>query len=358
MLNDFLAKHTQVLFAPEGAGSGAGSESSPGGALPSPAPAAPSSSPSGASSSPTPSATPPGTSEPTGSTQKDVKGPTPSSSPPTSEPTSASNPFDEMFSYLSGEEPVEVAAEPQTKPTEKPAEAKPEAKPTTEPQAPVEVKPTAEQKPESAPAQGQPEASPPLTPAEPGKLAQALLDQQAELLPQIAEQLFAMSDEDVEALQSDPQKSLPMMASRVYVRAVSQALKHMEAAIPAAIERHMRVTESSRKSEEAFYKAWPDLDPAQHGPLVKRLGMTYRMTNPTSPMSQMIEELGPMVMMAAKVQPKPIVASPGAPAPAVNGVRPPQASPFVPAIGGPAASSPQGQAGSEWGYLDPNQQGE
>ena len=86
----------------------------------------------------------------------------------------------------------------------------------------------------------------------------------------------------------------------------------------------------------------------------------YRQANPQATREQMIEELGPMVMIAAKVQPRPPGQQPngGAGAPMTRqatGGRPP--SPFKPAMGGPAAP-PTPADDNPWQGLAPSDESE
>jgi hypothetical protein len=106
--------------------------------------------------------------------------------------------------------------------------------------------------------------------------------------------------------------------------------------------------ESTQKRQAAFYSKWPDLNPDKHGEIVNRYARIYRDANPSATFDQMVEDLGPMVMVAAKVVPGASQAA------APNGAgsngkgRPP--SPFKPAVGGPA-SPPKPPEVNEWAGL-------
>lgn len=128
--------------------------------------------------------------------------------------------------------------------------------------------------------------------------------------------------------------------------------------VPAMITQHSKVMQKHGENEGKFYTRWPDIDKATHGPAVSRLAAIYRKMNPGATLDSMIEDLGPIVMMQAKIVPGAPRPSTG-PAPVGANGRPPQPSPFVPATGGMGAPIPA--AGSEdgdpWGAMDPRNQG-
>lgn len=333
----------RIAFAPE-TGGGSVAPSAP--ATPSTAPssgsltttasspasgttASPSSAPSGAPSASPASA---GTSD----------GPTPDS--PLSAAPAGEDPFD--FSSIfttdgdtpsSAAKPVEAAAPPAPKAAEPP---KPPA--GAEPPKPAEAAPAAAEKSPAAPSPQAPAASasetPHIDPSDPVSVAKALGENEAAAIEHVAKTMFALSPEDVEALESDTVGTIPKLLARSFVRAQRSMLEQLGRMVPQMIQRHQEVVKRNTENEGKFFGRWPDLKPDLHGDLVRKYGATYRAMHPTATLDQMIEDLGPMVMMAAKVVPTMKPAVPSATAPA-NGARPPQPSPFVPALGGPGAAS-------------------
>jgi hypothetical protein len=320
------------LYAPEGGGGG---DSSPAPA-PASSPAAPA--PSSADSSGGGSAP---ASSPSGAA------PSPAAESPTPLPE---DPFSGFGAEDNDDEPL--GALPPAK--EKPAPAK-EAKPADKQSPPAEApKPAAEQQaapPEQKPAETGPQEATPqsLSPAEPAKIGAAMLADIESLANHLAQTPeFRLSDEDLEALNTDIATSVPKLLARTFIRAQATAMNQMERVVPAMVERYMRVTEARTKSEGKFYSRWNTLNREAHGELVNRFAATYRKMNPSANIDQMIEEIGPMVMMAAKVQP-PAAAAPNGSAP--NGVRRPTSPPFQPAVGGPAAPPAPNADASPWeGY--------
>ncbi len=115
----------------------------------------------------------------------------------------------------------------------------------------------------------------------------------------------------------------------------------------------MKVSQARESSQGKFYERWPQIDKSKHGSVVDRMAQTYRRENPQATLEQMVEELGPYIMMAAKIPNQPGAAPNGNPQahPASSPMRPtgnrPPASPFVPAVGG-AASPPQATEENPW----------
>lgn len=309
------------------------------------APSAPASTPSGGAPSATPSSSPSWAS------------PTPSPSPTPAGPEPLG---EDAFAGFGAEESDEPAPSIEVKP----AVVDPKA-PVVDPNAPpvAPQQPAQEAQPLVQPAQpqqpGPQEASQPQlpTPAEPAKMGQAILSNLEDFANHLAASPdFQMSEADIEAFNTDITTALPKFAARVFLRAQASALNQMERVVPAIIQRYMKVSEAREKSQGAFYKRWPMIDQAKHGSIVNRMAQTYRGENPKASLEEMVEALGPYVLMAAKIPHQQGAAANGNPQPHVAsspmrpvGNRPP-ASPFVPAVGGPA-SPPQASEENPWvGY--------
>jgi len=164
--------------------------------------------------------------------------------------------------------------------------------------------------------------------------------------------VFQLSREDVEALESNAVEVIPKLLARSFVRSQQMLLEQMGRTVPAMLGKQVNDLRQNAAGEQKFYTRWPQLRP--HADLVRRLSVTYRQMNKQATLDQMIEELGPIVMMTAKV---PMVApaagqpqNPMQPQPArpANGVAPPQPSPFVPGMGGGGQSPQQAQELSDF----------
>lgn len=239
-----------------------------------------------------------------------------------------------------GEEVAPLAPEPSPAPAAAPpaavqpaAGAEPAPGPTLAP-APAPGAP-------AAPASTDPASAPSaqLDPYDPGALFSALQKDEKTAVQHVAETMFKLSAEEIEALESNTVEVIPQLLAKGFVKAQMNMFQQMSRMIPAMMQKQTQMMQKHSENENKFYARWPDLKKDQHGNLVMQYASVYRQMNPSVSLEEMIEAVGPMVMMAAKVQPSLRPASPGAPA-AVNGVRPAQPSPFVPAGAASGGASP------------------
>lgn len=318
----------RVCYDGEGTGGGGsgGSSGAPAGATPSAsAPSGESSSP--ASSSPSPSPAP-----------ADAK---PAAPAPLPEDAFAG--FDSASDDDGNDTPVVTPAAASPAAVVPPAQEPPVA--PVQPPAPNPAEP---QQPSVAQPPGPQGAAPQLpTPAEPAKIGAALLADIGPLSDHLATTPeFALSQADIEAIDSDVHTAIPKLMARTFIRAQAAAMNQMERVVPAIIERYNAAIKAREKSEGKFYARWPDVKKDAHGEVVDRLAAAYRRMNPSATLEQMVEEVGPMVMMTAKITP----GQQQAQQPGANGAqqpparRMPPAPPFQPAVGGPA--SPPAAAGA------------
>lgn len=281
---------------------------------------------------------------------------TPSSQPVAPTPPGAA-PIDEgdFFSGLGGDDlevddfsPTPAAVVPPT-PAAQPV-------PPTPPASPAQVAPPTPGTPTAAPAAGPQEAgatpapTPQIpTPAEPDKIASLMQNDSVALIDHLAATTFKLSPEDIEALETDAPAFIPKLLARVFFQSQVNMMQQMSKVIPAMVQRIGKVTESNSKNEGKFYARWPDLKADVHGEIVRRLATTYRQMNPSVSLDQMVEDLGPIVMMAAKVVPGMHAASTNGAAGAPASARPnPPPSPFKPAVGGAAIPPQPGAEENPW----------
>lgn len=330
-------------FAPDDGG-GAAAPSAPSGSGVS-TPASPS---SGASPSPAPSPASAAPASSPGTPSPGVPTATPAGAAPSREPPRATTPTGEdIFSgFDSGDEDdFDLGTEAAAPIVEGLPPATPAAQPAqpVQPTAPVEAAPP---QPVAVPTgqQGQqpPAAATPLpTHAEPGRIAESLLQNRAAIIDHLAATQFSLSQGESEALETDAVGAIPKIMARVFVESQAAAMRQMQQVIPAMMTRLAEVTKRNDANQARFYGRWPDIKPDTHGDLVNRLARTYRQMNPQNTLDQMIEELGPIVMMTAKIQPGAVGNGAALVAPAAPGApprRPP--APFRPAGAGPSGPSP------------------
>lgn len=224
---------------------------------------------------------------------------------------------------------VPAASPPTPAPAATPAAAEPAAAPGAQPAGPGDG--------------GQPPAATPqpsgttLDPYDPGGLARAIQSNEAATVEHVANTLFQLSQEDLQGLETDIAATVPKLFARAFVKSQVNQLLQLSNIIPEMVRRATSDMKNHSQNEDAFYSKWPQIDRAKHGELVKRFGITYRQLNPTVSRDEMIDHVGQLVLMAAKL---PVTASTNgtAPAASTNGARSAhQPSPFTPAVPGPAA---------------------
>jgi hypothetical protein len=171
-------------------------------------------------------------------------------------------------------------------------------------------------------------------------LSQELGKFESQATQMAADQLFKLTPQETEALEQDVIGTIPKLLAKAFVKSQRNSLDQLGRLVPTMIQRHLQAMMRNTSNEGKFYQRWPDIKQDQHGESVRKYAVVYRQMHPTASLEQMIEDLGPMVMMANRIAPSPPAprASPTKPA-AANG-RAPQPSPFVPAGAGPTAVAP------------------
>lgn len=269
--------------------------------------------------------------------------PSPDTTPPTTAAPSSSSPEPFDFGSIFGE--VAPAAAPVQGPAATPAAtAKPETQPGIAPAAtPAVAQVPAQQQtpPAQAPVTSDPAADASSAPRydlnDPASMSQALGQMQDAAVDSVAKTLFALSPQDIEGLETNAAETIPRLLARVFVVAQTQYLQQMARMVPAMMAKQTATQEVYRKNGDAFFKAWPQLNEAQHGDIIRRVGQVWRAQNPRASLEQAIAEIGPMAMMIAKVP-----ATPAAQSARPNGRASPSPA-FVPAVSGTASANAPAQ---------------
>lgn len=154
-------------------------------------------------------------------------------------------------------------------------------------------------------------------------------------------QYYALSPENAQRLQTEPELVLPELAATLHLEVVDAIMNMLPQHVGSIVEHHTRVTQANREAEDSFFKAWPEL--VGHKDAVLRVGQMYRAANPKATKDQAIGVIGKFVMDSlGLVRAAPAASTPPASAPA-------QVNPFVPATGGGAGQPPV--APGEWDFI-------
>lgn len=146
---------------------------------------------------------------------------------------------------------------------------------------------------QQAPQQAQESAVDPFT-----QLEQTIQAGQAQVIDAVAQGVYALSEEEVEGVLSDPGKHLPQMMARVHVNAVQGVLRHVAQQMPAMVSGLLRAREENSQREESFFKAWPQLDRTKHMADIVKVGQVFRQLNPNATQEDFIKTVGAQVVLA------------------------------------------------------------
>lgn len=329
MMMNLLLKYQIPLFSPEDGGGTAPPSGNEGGATSSP-------SPSGGTESP--SSTPPSTPSSEGAVA----------------PSGEGFDFSSIFEGAPAELPTKdlVQPAPPVKPPATPPQPPPAAAATVPPVATPPAQPatpgTATPQPQAAPTE-QPE----FDRYDPGTLARHLASNQEQALNYVAENVFKLTPQEVEGLETNAADAIPKLLAKVFVKSQQNVLSQLASIVPQMIQRQTVAIRRNDENAEKFYQRWPNIQKATHGDLVNKYGAVYRQMHPQATLEQMVEDLGPMVMMAARIPPQVQAPVPGTPVVnpaatrAANGRAPPP-SPFVPAGAAAPASTATAPEVSPW----------
>lgn len=299
----------------------------------------------GGSSSPAVSATPSGTSAAPATPDVSGSGSAPAEAPSTPDAPPAADLDASAFDGLGESEPDDsVPAVPEVVPP--PAVVAPAAAPQVPP-APVAPAPAAVQPPAQPTAPQAP--VPPLSPAEPAKIAEQMAANEDALVAHIAQTQFALSPEDLEALETDVPNLLPKMMAKVYVKMTQNFLRQLETSVPAIVKRVNEVGTRNSTNENKFYDAWKEhgVDKAKHGEIVNKVAQVWRQLNPNASLDDMVKAIGPIVIQQAGIV-KPAPSAPAAPSLAPGSTK---ISPFTPAGPGSASPIPSAPVADMWSGL-------
>ena len=149
-----------------------------------------------------------------------------------------------------------------------------------------------------------------------------------------SQNLFALSKEEQEALETDAVGAIPKLMGRVYSLSLQATANLIKSFVPDMINQGVQSTNArNAKANEAlneFYAANQHLNPQQHGALVDKWAKAFRAANPTASRADAIKFVGNAVSSELGIQ-----AAPGG-----NGAAPRRAAPFAPARPGTRVQQP------------------
>jgi hypothetical protein len=151
---------------------------------------------------------------------------------------------------------------------------------------------------------------------------------------------YTLPDDMAARLPTEPEQVLPFLAAKVHQHVMAQVEQMVARELPGRIHQVVEFGRKETEAKNAFYSAWPTLNPAEHHEKVMMIGALFRQMNPSATAEEAIQRIGRVVHEALGM-PLP-VATPKAPPQAPP---PPAPQPFRPAGGsggGRAATAPVG----------------
>lgn len=202
--------------------------------------------------------------------------------------------------------------------------------------AAVETAPTA---PAAAPASvsaSQPPAQP--QPTSPDRTAEyQRLREQA--LGQF-EQQYAFTPEDTRQLMVEPEKVLPRVFARLHADIVTSVMAGLAQQLPTIMQSTRSVENERTVFNREFFKAWPQLADKKYVADIQGTLQVQRQLNPNLPMSDVIRNVGAVVVVKNQIPiTSPTAASPAAPA---------GHQPVRPMNPGGGAAVPRPASGGSW----------
>lgn len=173
--------------------------------------------------------------------------------------------------------------------------------------------------------------------------------QEAQLLEQISTS-FALSPEDVSALELDAVEHTPKLLAKTYLRSVETSLQYMKTLIPSMVERRISQMRQEMEVESAFFSKFPSIQKDAHGKDVVAFATAFRSANPGITRDELFARVGAAVMAQYSLT---AAAKPPAPAPLtatqrmLNGTQIASAPGFAPASSG-VVTHQQPVQGSPW----------
>lgn len=111
-------------------------------------------------------------------------------------------------------------------------------------------------------------------------------------LSTLASKEFAISAEDAQAIQDEPEKVLPMIAAKVYMTCLENITVAVQQMLPVAIENVMNAKKTIDEKTDLFYTSWPNLK--EHNAKAMEIGRQWRALNLNASVEDFIKNVGPL----------------------------------------------------------------
>lgn len=256
------------------------------------------------------------------------------------------------FDGIDGEAETSSVSEPKDSAVGGGTGATPEGTKVEEPSAPpaAAAQPAPEQQTPAAPPaeaapSAQPQVQPPVPPVQGEQTSEAVAASYQTWRQgkhkELAEKYFALSEEEVAEIETNPAAVVPQLMAKSHLAAVEASVMAVANLLPQVIRHVVQQDSVTREAEDAFFGQWPALKDDKYRQTLTMIGQTYRSMNPTASREDFIKDVGASAMAALKLG----LVAPAAPAmpqaPAAPGI-----TPHAPIGSGPATALPRPTAPS------------
>lgn len=178
---------------------------------------------------------------------------------------------------VEAQEPEKVAETPQAE------------TPAVEAQAPEQPQQVAQEQAQQPQTETQPE--------QPQGPSQEEIAQMRGKIHESLKNVYALSDEDAEAMLTDPQSVIPTLAANLHMsvmaevhQAIRQTVEQVTQQLPQTIQQTTKMQQDSEKILNDFYGQWPELKGKED--VVTQAAAMYRQMNPDATLEQAMNDIG------------------------------------------------------------------
>jgi len=118
-----------------------------------------------------------------------------------------------------------------------------------------------------------------------------------DLIKAVAQKVYQLPAEELEAVQTEPEVAIPKLLARVHVNTVQGVIRHVAQQMPAMVGALMQAQAEYGKREEQFFSQWPQLDRTKHRDQILQVGQVFRQVNPNATLEDFIKHVGAQVVL-------------------------------------------------------------